>query len=73
MGGPDKSGLSFVSTYALSATSACIAETATFPMDIIKTRLQVQGSSTDAVRRGIWGTATGIVKEEGAARLYSGI
>lgn len=42
-------------------------------MDIIKTRLQVQGSSTDAVRRGIWGTATGIVKEEGAARLYSGI
>ena len=32
MGGPDKSGLSFVSTYALSATSACIAETATFPV-----------------------------------------
>ena len=32
MGGPDKSGLTFATTYVLSATSACIAETVTFPV-----------------------------------------
>jgi hypothetical protein len=32
MGGPDKSGLSFTMTYVLGSTSACIAETITFPV-----------------------------------------
>ena len=33
-GGPDKSNLSFASTYVLSAAASCIAETATYPFDI---------------------------------------
>lgn len=41
--GPDKSGLSFGASYALSATAACVAETSTYPFDMIKTRLQAQG------------------------------
>jgi len=72
MGGPDKSGLTFATTYVLSATSACIAETVTFPLDIIKTRLQVQ-TAADATKRGIFQTAAGIVKEEGVLGLYGGL
>jgi hypothetical protein len=39
--GPDKSGLNFFQSYSLSAAAACVAETATYPFDMIKTRLQV--------------------------------
>ena len=67
-GGPDKSGLSFGTTYVLSAASACIAETATFPFDIIKTRLMIQGEAAAndaaAAKRGLVGTGLGIVREE---------
>lgn len=67
MGGPDKSGLSFGTTYCLSATAACIAESATFPFDITKTRMML-ANNEGGVPKGMVGTATGIVREEvGAA------
>ena len=85
MGGPDKSGLSPVATYTLSATASCLAETATFPLDLIKTRLQVQQTGARALQmasaappdppagRGLVGTAVGVVREEGLAALYGGL
>ena len=64
MGGPDKSGLSFGTTYVLSAASSVVAESITFPADMIKTRLQIQGEGGEAVKRGFVATAGGIVREE---------
>lgn len=72
-GGPDKSGLSLPATYVLSAIAACTAETVTFPSDIVKTRLQVQNSQKGVPTRGIFGTAAGIVREEGLLSLYKGL
>ncbi|XP_046462018.1 mitochondrial uncoupling protein 4-like [Daphnia pulex] len=64
--------------YILSVISATIAEGATYPLDLIKTRLQIQGeiasSKGDAGSyRGMLKTAVGIVKEEGLIRLWQGI
>ena len=76
-GGPDKSSLSFASTYVLSAVASCVAETATYPFDITKTRLQVAGEAGTAAgtgaRRGLVGTMVGIIREEGPRQLYRGL
>ena len=77
---PQQQRRAFGVTYILSATSACAAEAVTFPLDIIKTRLQAQGeralagatpSTTPA--RGMVATLTGIVREEGLRRVYRGL
>eukprot|EP00040_Diaphanoeca_grandis_P033442 m.204985 g.204985 ORF g.204985 m.204985 type:complete len:306 (+) comp32903_c5_seq25:2037-2954(+) len=72
MGGPDKSGLSVGLSFGLSAVSSGIAETVTFPADIVKTRLQVQ-TAVGSAQKGVVGTLTGIIKQEGFVRLYSGL
>jgi solute carrier family 25 (mitochondrial uncoupling protein), member 27 len=76
-GGPDKGGLNWVQTYTLSATASCIAESATYPFDITKTRLQAAGEAASTAgggaRRGLAGTMAGIVREEGATALYKGL
>ena len=75
-GGPNTSGLNFGVTYVLSAASACVAETATFPFDIVKTRLMLQGEAAveqGVSRVGLVGMAQGIVREEGARGLYRGL
>jgi solute carrier family 25 (mitochondrial uncoupling protein), member 27 len=71
--------------YVLSAFSASVAETLTYPTDIIKTRLQIQGevasnvtatttsTSASIPKRGSIATLTGIVREEGALALYDGL
>ena len=70
-GGPDKSSLSFASTYVLGGSAA---ETATYPFDITKTRLQVAGEAGTAAgtgaRRGLVGTMVGIIREEGPRQRY---
>ena len=63
MGGPDKSGLSFGTTYCLSATAACVAETSTFPFDITKTRMML-ADNAGSTPKGMLGTGMGIVREE---------
>jgi len=82
MGGPDKSGLSFGTTYTLSAISACIAETSTFPFDMVKTRLMIQGetlakdaatSATANQQRGLVDMARGISRDEGIQGFYRGL
>ena len=76
-GGPDKSNLSFASTYILSAAASCIAESITYPFDITKTRLQIANNNTNAnttmIRRGLVGTMVGIIREEGFLQLYRGL
>ncbi|XP_068867855.1 mitochondrial uncoupling protein 4 isoform X2 [Aphelocoma coerulescens] len=70
------------SKFALSACAAAVAELVTFPLDLTKTRLQIQGEA--AVRRdgavagpavpyrGMLRTAAGIAQEEGLRKLWQG-
>ncbi|KFP56482.1 Mitochondrial uncoupling protein 4, partial [Cariama cristata] len=70
------------SKFALSACAAAVAELVTFPLDLTKTRLQVQGEAAvhcngaaagQAVPyRGMLRTAAGIVQEEGLRKLWQG-
>ncbi|EDO32885.1 predicted protein [Nematostella vectensis] len=72
----------FLRKFGFSSAAATVAETVTFPLDITKTRLQIQGerasmvasSSTQPVAyRGMIKTATGIVEEEGLKNLWKGV
>ena len=63
--------------YAMSVGAASIAETVTYPLDLTKTRLQLQGevAAGEAVLkyRGMFQTALGIMKEEGLFMLWRGM
>ncbi|KAJ8319475.1 hypothetical protein KUTeg_004566 [Tegillarca granosa] len=54
---------SFIVKYFLSVIAATVAETVTYPLDLTKTRLQIQGEggTTLGKRHGMIGTAVGIV------------
>ncbi|XP_036620382.1 mitochondrial uncoupling protein 2-like isoform X2 [Trichosurus vulpecula] len=64
-----------------AGTAACIANLITFPLDIAKVRLQIQGESQGAIRasstnaqyRGVMGTILTMVKTEGPGSLYNGL
>ncbi|KAG8182796.1 hypothetical protein JTE90_009109 [Oedothorax gibbosus] len=74
---------SFLFKYVLSSSAATVAESATYPLDITKTRLQIQGeaalnklsnSSVHNVKaKGMLHTAVGIVQEEGLFKLWQGV
>lgn len=72
--------------------SGCIADFATFPLDTVKVRLQIQGegqgvvsaflastngsvigTQAEAQYRGIYGTITTIIREEGPRSVYNGL
>lgn len=59
----------------LSAAAASAAETATFPLDLLKTRLQLAGQSlaAGAAPPGLAATAAQLVRAEGVAGLYAGL
>ncbi|XP_043538811.1 mitochondrial uncoupling protein 4 isoform X1 [Chiloscyllium plagiosum] len=68
--------------FVLTACAAAVAETVTFPFDLTKTRLQIQGESAAhhfrggkrvTPKRGMIQTAAGIVKEEGLFKLWNGV
>ncbi|XP_004739816.1 mitochondrial uncoupling protein 4 isoform X6 [Lutra lutra] len=71
------------SKFLLSGCAATVAELATFPLDLTKTRLQMQGEAAlarlgDSAResapyRGMVRTALGIVQEEGFLKLWQGV
>lgn len=42
---------SFYATYLISVAAACVAETATYPLDLTKTRLQIQGEAANLAGR----------------------
>lgn len=75
---------SFFFKYLLSSTAAAVAETATYPLDITKTRLQIQGEnskvkdksyvSKEKIKaKGMFHTAVGIVQQEGLLKLWQGV
>ena len=59
---------SLVAKFAMSVGAASIAETLTYPLDLTKTRLQLQGevlAGDNVIKyRGMIQTALGIAKEE---------
>lgn len=66
--------------YPVSVVAASIAEVITYPLDLLKTRLQIQGEAADKVikgrkllHRGMVKTAVGIVREEGLTKLWRGV
>uniref|UniRef100_A0A8B9UA22 Brain mitochondrial carrier protein 1 n=1 Tax=Anas zonorhyncha TaxID=75864 RepID=A0A8B9UA22_9AVES len=64
--------------FVYGGLASIVAEFGTFPVDLTKTRLQVQGQSADArfreVRyRGMFHALFRICREEGGRALYSGI
>uniref|UniRef100_A0A8D0MPU2 Solute carrier family 25 member 27 n=1 Tax=Sus scrofa TaxID=9823 RepID=A0A8D0MPU2_PIG len=71
------------SKFLLSGCAATVAELATFPLDLTKTRLQIQGEAAlarlghgareAAPYRGMVRTALGIVQEEGFLKLWQGV
>nr|XP_006625823.1 PREDICTED: mitochondrial uncoupling protein 4 isoform X1 [Lepisosteus oculatus] len=71
-----------VTKFILSACAAAVAEIVTFPLDLTKTRLQIQGETAlcrhgdgghkGTPYRGMLSTAAGIVREEGLFRLWQG-
>ncbi|CAH1795247.1 unnamed protein product, partial [Owenia fusiformis] len=78
--GAEKSNLanSFFFNYLLSASASAVAESATYPLDITKTRLQAQGehdgsSKTPKQKIGMFRTAFGIAKNEGVFKLWQGL
>ncbi|XP_073974551.1 uncoupling protein 4A isoform X1 [Rhodnius prolixus] len=67
-------------TYLVSVVAASVAEFLTYPLDLTKTRLQIQGEvaaqsngNPQAVYRGMVRTALGITQEEGFLKLWQGI
>ncbi|XP_056621271.1 mitochondrial uncoupling protein 4 isoform X1 [Triplophysa dalaica] len=72
-----------VSKFTLSACAATVAELVTYPLDLTKTRLQIQGEGgtqqnggsrhTQPKYRGMLSTAVGIVREEGPFKLWQGV
>lgn len=59
---------------ATAGVAACIADLITFPLDTTKVRLQVQGELGGGQQsRGVLGTFSSIVRNEGVGALYSGI
>ncbi|KFM64393.1 Mitochondrial uncoupling protein 2, partial [Stegodyphus mimosarum] len=73
-------GVKFVS----AGTAACIADIITFPLDVAKVRLQIQGEGTVPVKsclvkaglssnKGMFGMIVHIVKKEGPKSLYNGL
>lgn len=64
--------------YAMSVAAAAVAEVVTYPLDLTKTRLQLQGEvalgdGNGSHYRGMIRTALGIAKEEGMFMLWRGM
>ncbi|XP_042210182.1 mitochondrial uncoupling protein 4-like isoform X3 [Homarus americanus] len=66
--------------YILSCCAATTAEMVTYPLDLTKTRLQIQGEkglNGNGIHhqpyRGLASTGVGIIREEGMLRLWQGV
>lgn len=60
-----------------AGSAACIADAITFPLDVAKVRLQIQGEGSQGKvvkqYRGVLGTVVTIARQEGPSRLYGGL
>ncbi|GFY73431.1 mitochondrial uncoupling protein 2 [Trichonephila inaurata madagascariensis] len=65
-------GVKFLS----AGTAACIADMITFPLDVAKVRLQIQGEGVKSglsKNKGMFGMLVKIVQKEGPKSLYNGL
>ena len=59
--------------WLVGAFAGCSAQTFTYPLDVLRRRLQV-GALADEVARGGWvSAARGVVRREGLGSLFAGI
>jgi len=73
-GGEAKGIAAIASKFVLTGTSSMMAEGATFPIDITKTRLQLQGQPDFVgTKHGFVGMMGNIMKNEGVGGLYAGV
>ncbi|CAI8046837.1 Mitochondrial uncoupling protein 4 [Geodia barretti] len=73
MAGSSRQRDSFVLKYLLTISAATVSESVTFPLDIVKTRLQVSRQLSGLPRVGLVGTAASLVRKEGFLRLWAGL
>jgi hypothetical protein len=66
-----------VHRWTVAAAAACFAETVTFPLDVAKIRMQLEGEAASGdksfQRTGMVATMVSVVREEGLRGLYSGV
>lgn len=65
-----------IEPFVIGGVASCVAETFTFPIDLAKTRLQIQGQKLENISnkyRGMVHCFSCIIREEGPKALYSGI
>uniref|UniRef100_A0A3B4X876 Mitochondrial uncoupling protein 3-like n=1 Tax=Seriola lalandi dorsalis TaxID=1841481 RepID=A0A3B4X876_SERLL len=73
-GGEAKGFAAIAQKFVLTGTSSMMAEGATFPIDITKTRLQLQGQPDFVgTKHGFVGMMGNIMKNEGIGGLYAGV
>jgi hypothetical protein len=53
--------------------ASCIGETATMPVDVVKTRLQMDGAGGQKLYRGTFHCARALVSSEGLSALFKGL
>merc|ERR550532_1837458 len=73
-----KSNDTVAKKYLMCVAAASVAEATTYPLDLCKTRLQIQGElscdrGSGKAYRGMLRTMFGIVREEGLFQLWRGI
>jgi len=72
-----KSNDTIARKYIMCVAAASVAESATYPLDLTKTRLQIQGELSSGGKgvqyRGMFKTAVGIATEEGFLHLWRGM
>jgi len=72
-----KSNDTMARKYVMCVAAASVAETATYPLDLTKTRLQLQGELAvgggQSQYRGMFKTGIGVVQEEGLLMLWRGM
>lgn len=58
---------------AYGGIASCVAETMTIPVDVVKTRLQMDGAGARRAYTGSMNCATTLVRTEGAGALFKGL
>jgi len=69
----DRSPSALCLLWGLASVNACFAEAITYPLDLLKTRLQLQGSSAAAAPLSLSGMASSVVRTEGMKALFAGM
>lgn len=73
---PDPGGYSVTQKLGCGAVAGVVAQTVTYPLDVVRRQMQVgdvSGRHRGLASRGTWGGVVGIVREQGWRQLYAGL